>query len=142
MPNKHSQEILDPTSDTNTADKLDRSLSIWNNFTFGFAVVSPVVGLYAIIGVQTVVTGGGWFAALVICLMMQILVATVYAELSSQFPIAGGAYKWARQLGGETAGLYAGVIYVSSAIAMLTTTAYTGGIWLAILFGSVSGVGS
>ena len=141
MPNKHSQEILDPTSDTNTADKLDRSLSIWNNFTFGFAVVSPVVGLYAIIGVQTVVTGGGWFAALVICLMMQILVATVYAELSSQFPIAGGAYKWARQLGGETAGLYAGVIYVSSAIAMLTTTAYTGGIWLATLFGSVSGGG-
>ena len=141
MPNKHSQEILDPTSDTNTADKLDRSLSIWNNFTFGFAVVSPVVGLYAIIGVQTVVTGGGWFAALVICLMMQILVATVYAELSSQFPIAGGAYKWARQLGGETAGLYAGVIYVSSAIAMLTTTAYTGGIWLATLFSSVSGGG-
>ena len=141
MPNKHSQEILNLTSDTNTADKLDRSLSIWNNFTFGFAVVSPVVGLYAIIGVQTVVTGGGWFAALIICLMMQILVATVYAELSSQFPIAGGAYKWARQLGGETAGLYAGVIYVSSAIAMLTTTAYTGGIWLATLFGSVSGGG-
>ncbi|GDX60139.1 amino acid permease [Nitrosomonadaceae bacterium] len=141
MPKKHSQEILDPASDTNAVDKLDRSLSIWNNFTFGFAVVSPVVGLYAIIGVQTVVTGGGWFAALVICLMMQILVATVYAELSSQFPIAGGAYKWARQLGGETAGLYAGVIYVSSAIAMLTTTAYTGGIWLAILFGSVSGGG-
>lgn len=89
MPKKHSQEILDPASDTNAVDKLDRSLSIWNNFTFGFAVVSPVVGLYAIIGVQTVVTGGGWFAALVICLMMQILVATVYAELSSQFPIAG-----------------------------------------------------
>src|ERR1700704_954504 len=63
---------------------------------------------------------------------MQLLVATVYAELSSQFPIAGGAYKWARQLGGGATGQFAGVIYISSTIAMLTTTAYTGGVWLAI----------
>ena len=111
-------------------------MSVWNSFTLGFAVVSPVVGLYAIIGVQTVVTGGGWFAALVTCLVMQLLVATVYAELSSQFPIAGGAYKWARQLGGVTTGQFAGVIYVSSTIAMLTTTAYTGGVWLSLFFGS------
>jgi amino acid transporter len=109
--------------------------------TIGFAVVSPVVGLYAIIGVQTAVTGGGWFAALAICLVMQLLVATVYAELSSQFPIAGGAYKWARHLGGGLTGQFAGVIYISSTISMLTTTAYTGGVWLAILFGSSGGEG-
>lgn len=123
------------------ADKLHRSMSVWNSFTLGFAVVSPVVGLYAIISVQTVVTGGGWFAALATCLVMQLLVATVYAELSSQFPIAGGAYKWARQLGGVTAGQYAGVIYVSSTVAMLTTTAYTGGIWLSMFFGSMGEAG-
>jgi len=121
---------------TSTPEKLHRNLSVWNSFTLGFAVVSPVVGLYAIIGVQTVVTGGGWFAALAICLILQMLVATVYAELSSQFPIAGGAYKWARQLGGAATGEYAGVIYVSSTIAMLTTTAYTGGVWLATFLGS------
>lgn len=120
---------------------LNRSMGIWNSFTLGFAVVSPVVGLYAIIGVQTQVTGGGWFPALAICLVMQLLVATVYAELASQFPIAGGAYKWARQLGGTIVGKYAGVIYVCSTIAMLTTTAYTGGIWLSILFDSVSTTG-
>ena len=123
-------------------DTLHRSLSVWNSLTIGFAVVSPVVGLYAIMGVQTAVTGGGWFTALPICLVMQLLVATVYAELSSQFPIAGGAYKWARQLGGAIAGEYAGVIYVSSTIAMLTTTAYTGGVWMSIFFGSTNGGGS
>ncbi|SFQ07952.1 amino acid/polyamine/organocation transporter, APC superfamily [Nitrosomonas cryotolerans] len=128
-------------SDAIEPDKLHRSMGVWNSFTLGFAVVSPVVGLYAIIGVQTTVTGGGWFAALVICLVMQLLVATVYAELSSQFPIAGGAYKWSRQLGGVVAGQYAGVIYVSSTIAMLTTTAYTGGIWLATFWGSSDGGG-
>ena len=117
---------------------LPRTLSFWNSLTIGFAMVSPVVGLYAIMGVQTTVTGGGWFAALAICLVMQLLVATVYAELASQFPIAGGAYKWARHLGGTVAGHYAGVVYVSSTVAMLTTTAYTGGIWLSTFFGSSS----
>ncbi|MBL8038803.1 MAG: amino acid permease [Nitrospira sp.] len=129
------------TMATDTSGTLRRSLTLWNSLTIGFATVSPVAGLYAIIGVQTVVTGGGWFPALVLCLVMQLLVATVYAELSSQIPIAGGAYKWARQLGGATAGTYAGAIYVSSTIAMLTTTAYTGGVWLAIFFGSTSGMG-
>ncbi len=121
---------------TSSSKTLHRHLSLWNSLTLGFAMVSPVVGLYAIMGVQTAVTGGGWFVALVLCLVMQLLVATVYAELSSQFPIAGGAYQWAHRLGGPVTGQFAGVIYISSTVAMLTTTAYTGGIWLAIFFGS------
>jgi amino acid transporter len=130
-----------PTPSTVADRTLHRHLSFWNSLTLGFAMVSPVVGLYAIMGVQTAVTGGGWFVALAICLVMQLLVATVYAELASQFPIAGGAYKWAHLLGGPITGQFAGVIYVSSTIAMLTTTAYTGGIWLAIFFGSATGSG-
>src|SRR5580765_8234401 len=138
---KDSPETDLPATATSSPEKLNRSLSLWNSLTIGFATVSPVAGLYAIIGVQTVVTGGGWFGALALCLVMQMLVATVYAELSSQIPIAGGAYKWARQLGGATTGKYAGVIYVSSTIAMLTTTAYTGGVWLALFCGFGSGRG-
>jgi amino acid transporter len=138
---KESLDTDISTSATTGAETLNRNLSLWNSLTIGFATVSPVAGLYAIIGVQTVVTGGGWFGALALCLVMQMFVATVYAELSSQIPIAGGAYKWARQLGGATAGKYAGVIYVSSTIAMLTTTAYTGGVWLALFFGFESGGG-
>ncbi len=142
MSTTKSLDALTPATAITAPDTLHRSLSVWNSLTIGFAVVSPVVGLYAIMGVQTAVTGGGWFTALPICLVMQLLVATVYAELSSQFPIAGGAYKWARQLGGAIAGEYAGVIYVSSTIAMLTTTAYTGGVWMSIFFGSTNGGGS
>ena len=140
LTNSSPDRVLPPTT-SNSPETLHRSLSLWNSLTIGFATVSPVAGLYAIIGVQTVVTGGGWFAALALCLVMQMLVATVYAELSSQIPIAGGAYKWARQLGGATTGTYAGAIYVTSTIAMLTTTAYTGGVWLAIFFGSGGGTG-
>jgi len=142
MTTTENLDTLSPATATIAPEKLNRSLSVWNSLTIGFAVVSPVVGLYAIMGVQTAVTGGGWFAALVICLVMQLLVATVYAELTSQFPIAGGAYKWARQLGGSVTGQFAGVIYVSSTIAMLTTTAYTGGVWMSIFFGSTGGGGA
>jgi amino acid transporter len=138
MAPEETQETVTSVTRTIPTAGLQRNLSLWNSLTLGFAMVSPVVGLYAIMGVQTAVTGGGWFLALVICLVMQLLVATVYAELASQFPIAGGAYKWARQLGGLVTGQYAGVIYVSSTAAMLTTTAYTGGVWLAIFFGSSS----
>jgi amino acid transporter len=141
MPSNPSPDILSSTTATADTGTLHRNLTVWNSLTIGFAVVSPVVGLYAIIGVQTAVTGGGWFSALAICLVMQLLVATVYAELSSQFPIAGGAYKWARLLGGGVTGQFAGVIYISSTISMLTTTAYTGGVWLSIFFGSVGGRG-
>ena len=130
-----TKPIASPQESHVTGDMLNRSISVWHSFTLGFAVVSPVAGLYAIIGVQTTVAGGGWFAALAVCLIMQLSVATVYAELSSQFPIAGGAYKWERQLGGTIAGNYAGVIYICSTIAMVTTTAYTGGFWLATFSG-------
>ncbi len=77
MSTKENQDIFPSATATVLAETLHRSLSVWNSFTLGFAMVSPVVGLYAIIGVQTVVTGGGWFASLAICLVMQLLVATV-----------------------------------------------------------------
>src|ERR1700675_4773033 len=137
MSTTESQDALLPATATTAPEKLHRSLSVWNSLTIGFAVVSPVVGLYAIIGVQTVVTGGGWFAALAICLEIHVLVATVYAELSSQFPIAGAYYRWARQLGAATTRKYDGVICVSSSMSMRTTTSYAVGVWLATFYGSM-----
>ena len=76
-----------------------------------------------------------------LCLVMQMLVATVYAELSSQIPIAGRGVQVGAAARRRHHGKYAGVIYVSSTIAMLTTTAYTGGVWLALFFGFDSGGG-
>ena len=54
---KDSPETDLPATAASSPEKLNRSLSLWNSLTIGFATVSPVAGLYAIIGVQTVVTG-------------------------------------------------------------------------------------
>ncbi len=77
MSTKATLGTISPLSATTDAETLNRSLTLWNSLTIGFATVSPVAGLYAIIGVQTVVTGGGWCGALALCLLMQLLVATV-----------------------------------------------------------------
>lgn len=64
-----------PLPPETTGETIHHHLSFWNSLTLGFAMVSPVVGLYAIMGVQTRMTGGGWLPALALCLAMQLLVA-------------------------------------------------------------------
>jgi amino acid transporter len=114
--------------------ELRRSLSFWTNFAVGFAYISPVVGLYAIIALATFAAGPAWFWALPIVLAGQLLVASVFAELASQFPIAGGIYQWSRRLVGPTYAWFAGWLYVWTIMLTVTAIAYFGAVWLAGLF--------
>jgi amino acid transporter len=116
--------------------ELRRSLSFWTNFAVGFAFISPVVGLYAIIALATFAAGPAWVWALPIVLAGQLLVASVFAELASQFPIAGGIYQWSRRLVGPTYAWFAGWVYVWTIMLTVTAIAYFGAVWLAALFGA------
>jgi amino acid transporter len=116
--------------------ELKRSLSFWTNFAVGFAFISPVVGLYAIISLATFAAGPAWVWALPIVLAGQLLVACVFAELASQFPIAGGIYQWSRRLVGPTYAWFAGWLYVWTIMLTVTAIAYFGAVWLAALFGA------
>ena len=52
-----------------------------------------------------VVAGPAWVWVLPVALVGQCLLLAVYAELASEFPVAGGAYQWTRRLlGPATAG--------------------------------------
>ncbi|MFD5659165.1 APC family permease [Streptomyces hirsutus] len=114
--------------------ELRRTLSPWAVFAIGFATISPVVGIYAVVQLGFVFAGPAWIWAVVVAALGQLLVATVYAELSSQFPMTGGVYQWVRRLGGPRLGWLTGWIYLASAIASLTTVAYLGASWLHMLF--------
>ncbi|WP_055694181.1 APC family permease [Streptomyces prasinopilosus] len=114
--------------------ELKRTLSPWAVFAIGFATISPVVGIYAVVQLGFVFAGPAWIWAVVVAALGQLLVATVYAELSSQFPMTGGVYQWVRRLGGPRLGWLTGWIYLASAIASLTTVAYLGASWLHMLF--------
>jgi amino acid transporter len=117
--------------------ELSRTLSFWTNFAVGFAFISPVVGLYAIIALATFAAGPAWVWALPIVLIGQLLVASVFAELASQFPIAGGIYQWSRRLVGPTYAWFAGWAYVWTVMLTVTAIAYFGAVWLAAIFGVV-----
>ncbi|MEU9337187.1 amino acid permease [Streptomyces sp. NPDC048290] len=119
--------------------QLKRELGFWTNFGLGFAFVSPVVGLYSIVGAGMFASGPAWIWALLIALSGQILLALVFAELASQFPVSGGIYQWSRRLVGPRYGWFAGWLYAWTQIITFASVSYLGGFWMAELFGRTPG---
>jgi amino acid transporter len=114
--------------------ELSRRLRFFDNAAFGFAAISPVVGLYAVIFVGTAVAGPAWIWVLPVALAGQCLLLAVYAELASEFPIAGGAYQWSRRLLGGAYGWFNGWVAICAYAVANTTIAYLGAPWaLAVL---------
>lgn len=112
--------------------ELDRGLSLWSSFSVGFATISPVVGIYSVMSLGAMSIGPSWVWIVPLCLILQLSVALVYAELSSQYPLAGGCYQWVRQLMGDRTAWFTGFLYLASALASLTTVSYLGGFWLGL----------
>jgi amino acid transporter len=115
--------------------QLDRRLKIFDNVALGFAGISPVVGLYAVVLVGSVVAGPAWVWVLPVALLGQCLLLVVYAELASEFPIAGGAYQWSRRLLGGRYGWLAGWVAICAYAVANTTIAYLGAPWALTLLG-------
>ena len=115
--------------------ELERRLRIFDNVALGFAAISPVVGLYAVVLVGMLVAGPAWVWVLPIALAGQCLLLAVYAELASEFPIAGGAYQWTRRLVGGSYGWFTGWVAVCAYAVANTTIAYLGAPWALTLAG-------
>lgn len=127
----YAQEL----EDFGYAQELPRALKLWTNFAIGFAFISPVVGLFTVVvlGMQT--AGPAWVLAMPVVIGGQLLVALVYTQLAERWPIAGGIYQWSRRLIGARYGWWAGWIYLWALTITLSTVAYSGGLFLAGLFG-------
>lgn len=109
--------------------ELKRGLGIFGNVAMGFAAISPVVGLYAVVFVGSTVAGPAWVWVLPVALTGQCLLVAVYAELASDFPVAGGAYQWSRRLLGATYGWLTGWVAICAYAVANTTIAYLGAPW-------------
>jgi amino acid transporter len=120
------------------AQELDRRLSGFGNVVVGFATTSPVVGLYAVVLVGSVVAGPAWVWVLPVALAGQCLLLAVYSELAAQFPISGGAYQWTRRLMGPAYGWFAGWVAICAYAAANTTIAYLGAPWALAVLGIAS----
>jgi amino acid transporter len=117
------------------SQELKRGLGAFDTIAIGFAGISPVVGLYAVVLVGTAVAGPAWIWVLPPALAGQCLLLAVYSELASEFPIAGGPYQWSRRLLGSGYGWFNGWVALCAYAAANTTIAYLGAPWLLTLLG-------
>ncbi|MFD9729637.1 APC family permease [Streptomyces sp. NPDC059072] len=122
-------------TDLGYTQELNRSLGVLGNIAMGFAVVSPVVALYAVSMVGTMIAGPAWVWALPIVLLGQCLVVNVYSELASQWPLAGGPYQWGRRLLGPSFGWMSGWVWQFAVMFGNTTVAYLAAPWVFALVG-------
>ncbi len=100
--------------------ELSRVLSLFDNFSVAFSYLSPMVGIYSLytLGLGT---GGPrylWTIPVVVGLMM--LVALVFGELASEYPLSGALYQYGKYCVGPRYGWFIGWIY---GFALLATVA-------------------
>ncbi|MEZ0050482.1 amino acid transporter [Mycobacterium sp. MAA66] len=115
--------------------ELDRGLKFWTTWAIGFAMVSPIVGLYTIVALGATAAGPAWVWAIPLVAVGQMALAMVYAQLAAKWPLSGGIYQWTRRLLGPAASWWAGWFYLWAVILTVAGVTYSGGQFLGELFG-------
>lgn len=112
-----------------------RDMSPWANFSLGFTYLSPVVGVYALFGFSLATGGPPMIWSLVVAGLGQLLVALVFGEIVSQFPVSGGIYPWARRLWGRRWAWLSGWVYLVALLVTIASVTYGAGPYAASLLG-------
>jgi amino acid transporter len=100
--------------------QLNRVLGLFANFAVAFTYLSPMVGIYSLF-VLGIGTGGPAYLWLtLIPFAAMFLVALVFGELASHYPVAGALYQYSKFSVGPGYGWFVGWFY---GIALLVTVA-------------------
>jgi urea carboxylase system permease len=87
---------------------LHRKLGRYASFAAGFSFVSILTTIFQLFAFGYTFAGPAFFWTWPIVLVGQLLVALNFAELAARYPLSGAVYQWARRVGGETVGWFAG----------------------------------
>ena len=101
--------------------RLKREFSLWSSFAFAFAFISPIVALYGIFGLAYSTAGPSFWWNFILVFLGQLLVALVFAELVSRWPLEGSIYQWSRRLVGAGYGWGAGWVYLWTLIVAMSS---------------------
>jgi len=100
--------------------QLNRVLGLFANFSVAFTYLSPMVGIFSLF-VLGLGTGGPAYIWLTwIPVAGMLLVALVFGELASHYPVAGALYQYSKYTVGRKFGWFVGWFY---GIALLVTVA-------------------
>ena len=103
---------------------LKRGFTFRSAFSLAFADVSPIVALYTVFSLVVALAGVGFWWAFPIVLAGQLLVAAVFGDVSSRWPLAGSVYQWSRHLIGPRYGWYTAWAYIWGLTIALSALAY------------------
>ncbi len=104
--------------------QLTRALGLSGNFAIGFTYLSPLVGVYSLFSYGLGTAGGAVFWTIPIVMFGQMLVMLTFAEVSSQYPVAGGIFQWSRRLVGPRYGWISGWIYTWALLITVAAVAF------------------
>ncbi|HHY65933.1 MAG TPA: amino acid permease [Alicyclobacillus sp.] len=115
--------------------ELKRALGLFSNFSVAFTYLSPVVGIYSLYayGLQT---GGPTFIwSIPIVVLGQLMVALVFSELATTYPLSGALYQWARRLLSPGYGWFVGWIYTWALLVTIASVDFGGAPYVAAALG-------
>ena len=100
--------------------ELRRVLGLFDNFSVAFSYLSPMVGVYSLFVLGAGSAGPGYIWLMVPVVVFMLLVALVFGELGSQYPLSGALYQYGKRSVGPAYGWWVGWIY---GLALLVTVA-------------------
>src|SRR5687768_15871811 len=115
--------------------EFERGMGLWSNMALGFTYLSPLVGVYSLFAYSLSIGGAPAIWWIVIVGPGQLMVALVFGEVVSQYPLAGGIYPWTRRLWNRRYAWIVSWIYIWAVIVTITAVAEFGGGFVAALFG-------
>jgi urea carboxylase system permease len=93
--------------------ELKRTLHIFSSFAVAFSYISPATGIFTLFILGFATLGGAFFWTWPVVWLGQFMVALVFAEVSTHFPLAGSVFQWTKYLTRSKAySWYAGWIYL------------------------------
>ncbi|MHA3054425.1 APC family permease [Acinetobacter sp. ANC 4633] len=116
------------------ATQFERSIGLISNFSLGFTYLSPLTAVYSLFALAITLAGPPSIWWILIVAIGQLLVAMVFGETASQYPITGGLYPWARRLWGRKYAWMAAWIYLWALVVTVTSIVeYSSGFVLTLL---------
>jgi urea carboxylase system permease len=103
--------------------ELRRTLGFLSNFAIAFSFISVSTGSYGNFGVGIGLGGPAFFWSWPFVVAGQLMVALVFAELASHFPVAGSIYQWSKRLSSRTLGWFTGWFYFWAQVVTVSAVA-------------------
>jgi amino acid transporter len=102
----------------------DRVLGVASVSALAIAFQGPISSLVTVGIAMIAILGPFLIWTVPVVLVFQIVLALIWMELSSQYPLVGGIYQWGRNLGGETVGFFAGLFYLSALLILMSALGF------------------